>query len=141
MSLRSSRSQKSPYHLVQGKFAIQLLNVLRANVNATAFSKLHPTSTSEFAIRSTDGIRVDVVAAREIASTGKTLFSFQIVADNPQNNLSHQLLPDRNLTVFGEPESHRFEIDDLRFQIDPLESVMVCSIGPIGSIGPINLKS
>src|SRR6476469_4299641 len=123
MSLRSSRSQKSPYHLVQGKFAIQLLNVLRANVNATAFSKLHPTS------------------AREIASTGKTLFSFQIVADNPQNNLSHQLLPDRNLTVFGEPESHRFEIEDLRFQIDPLESVMVCSIGPIGSIGPINLKS
>ena len=83
---------------------------MRSNVNAAALSKLHPTPAREFAISGTDGIGVDVIPARKIASAGKTLSSFQIVADNPQHDLSDQLLPDRNLAVFGEPEFQGFQI-------------------------------
>jgi hypothetical protein len=43
---------------------------------------------------------------RQFARRGQALARCQVVAQNAQHNLRHQLFSDRNLTAVGKPELH-----------------------------------
>ena len=72
----------------------------RANVNAAALAKLDPAASREFAISGADCISVNVVTAREIACAWQALAHLQIVADDAEDDLCHQLFANRHFTVF-----------------------------------------
>src|SRR5262245_43185583 len=86
------------------------LFVSRAHVNATSLPKLDPPSLGEFAIRGADSVGVDVVTTRELTRARQTLGYFQVVTDDTENYLRHQLLADGNFTVSRDPDAHgRFD--------------------------------
>src|SRR6185503_1440721 len=81
-----------------------------SDVNAASLPKLDPTASSEFAICGADCVSVDVVTSGEFARARQALGDFEVVTDNAEDDLRHQLLANGDFTVFGDPDAHgRFD--------------------------------
>jgi sec-independent protein translocase protein TatB len=86
------------------------LGLVGPDVDSAAAAKLHPTLAFELAVSRADGVGMQVKAPRQIASTGEALSRREIVAQNAEHNLGHQLFADRNLAPPGKPELHSANI-------------------------------
>src|SRR6185369_14634761 len=103
ISLFTKVSEEARDDLVECQPIVERLVISRSHVNTAAFAKLNPAPAREFAIRRTDSVGVDIVAAREVTRARQTLGNLQIVADNSENDLCNQLLADGNFTIFRDP--------------------------------------
>ena len=76
------------------------------DVNAASLPKLDPASPGQFTICGADCVCVDVVAPREFARAWQALGNFEVVTDDTEDDLRHQLLANGDFTVFGDPDAH-----------------------------------
>jgi hypothetical protein len=99
--------KKIGYELVQHEFGrLRTLWLRVADVNTAAVTKLHPTLAFELAVTAAHRVGMQVKTPREFARAGQALAGAQIVTDNPQNNLSDQLLAQSYAAIACEPELH-----------------------------------
>src|SRR6185369_4079971 len=99
-------SEETRDELIERESIIERLVSPRAHVNTAAFAKLDPPASRQFAICGADSIGVYVVTTREVTCARKALSDFEVVADDAENDLRHELLADRDFAAFGDPESH-----------------------------------
>jgi hypothetical protein len=69
-------------------------------------TEFHPMLSLQLPITGADRFRVKAKPARQFSCAGQALSGSQIVAQNAQNDLSHQLFADADLAVMGKPELH-----------------------------------
>src|SRR5215204_6124793 len=93
--------------LIESESVVERFIVTRSHVNTAPLAKLHPASSCKFAIGGAHSVGMYVVTSSEFASARQTLCYLQVVADDPEDNLRHQLLANWNFTIFGNPDAHR----------------------------------
>ena len=101
--LAAGRVQKGGQHSIELAVAVRLQ---RPNVESTTAAQLEPTLFQKIVIGGADGVGMNLVAARDGADARQFVAGRQIVAQNPKQDLAHQLLANRKLAVLGDPESH-----------------------------------
>jgi len=75
-------------------------------VEAATVAELDPTLAFQLAIAGAYGIGMQTKSSGQFAGAGQSLSRAEVVAENGQNDLRHQLSPDRNCVPTGEPELH-----------------------------------
>jgi hypothetical protein len=60
----------------------------------------------QIVISGAHGVGVDLVTARHRANAGQFVAGRQILAQNAEQNLAHQLFANRQFAVLGDPEPH-----------------------------------
>src|SRR5205085_6414015 len=100
VSVFAKVSEEACDELVQREFVVERLIISRAHVNSASLPKLDPTTPRKLTISSADCVSVDLVTPCEFACTRQTFSDFEIVADDAQHDLRHQLLANRNFTAF-----------------------------------------
>src|SRR5215217_6007817 len=99
-------SEEPRDELIECESVLERLVSSRSHVNAAAFAKLDPPASRQLAICGADGVGVYVITPREVACARQALSDFEVVADDAENDLRHELLADRDFAAFGDPESH-----------------------------------
>ncbi len=99
-------SEEACNELIEREPVIEWLVSSRAHVNAAAFAKLDPAASRQLTIRGANSVGVYVVTSREVTRARQALTDFEVVADDAENDLRHELLADRDFAAFGDPESH-----------------------------------
>src|SRR4029077_9602838 len=77
-----------------------------ADIHATAVAKLNPPLPFELAVARTDRIGMKTEAARQFPRAGQALSWREVVAEDPKNDLRHELFADCNFAAAGKPELH-----------------------------------
>src|SRR5215216_176402 len=99
-------SEEACNDLIEREPVIERLVRSRSHINTAAFAKLDPAASRQLAIGGADGIGVYVVTPRKVTCARQSLGNFEIIADNAENDLRHELLADRDFATFRDPESH-----------------------------------
>src|SRR5437868_3402630 len=77
-----------------------------SNVQTAAFSQLQPSSFQQVVIGGADGVGVNSVAPGQCANAGQFAAGREVLAQDSQKDLAHQLLANRHFAVLGDPETH-----------------------------------
>src|SRR5437762_11410583 len=93
-------SEEARDELIERELVVNRFVLSRAHINTASLPKLYPPASRKFAISGAHGVRVNVVAPRELARARQTLRYLEIATDNAEDDLRHQLLANRNFTIF-----------------------------------------
>src|SRR5260370_31764758 len=97
----TGRPEKDGDQLIQRIMTFDLLLPGSSqNVNSAALAKLNPTLLGQPAISGADSVCMDVVAPCQLACTRQLLPCFQIITDNPEDDLRRQLIAQRYFAAF-----------------------------------------
>src|ERR1700752_1401964 len=76
------------------------------HVDSAAATKFHPAVTLQLAISGADRVGMQMKAPRQVARRGQTLAGREVVAQNAEHDLRHQLLANRDFASARKPELH-----------------------------------
>src|ERR1051325_10394146 len=85
-------------------------------VDAAAFAKLDPAAAGQVAVGRAYGVGMNLQAVRQLARARQFLIRLQIAADDAERDLRADLLAQRHLAVFRQPDSHRLQVTGNREQ-------------------------
>src|SRR6202790_3011956 len=69
-------------------------------------AKLNPPLPFEWAVACTDCVGMKTEAPRQLSRAGQALPRREVIAEDPKNNLRHELFADGNFAAAGKPELH-----------------------------------
>src|ERR1700676_2039584 len=69
-------------------------------------AKLNPPLPFEWAVACTDCVGMKTEAPRQVSRAGQALPRREVIAEDPKNNLRHELFADGNFAAAGKPELH-----------------------------------
>lgn len=103
----AGRAEKICNQLVESELrGRRALRLALSNVDAASASEFNPAAFLQLPVGGAHGIGMQAESPREFARAGQSLLGSKLVAQNAENYLRHELLPDGHFAVARKPESH-----------------------------------